>query len=211
MSKISIAILDDHDLIIEAIKSLIEQSENLRYSGGFKTYNALQDYLSTNTLSDILLLDIRLQDEDGITICKTLSKEHPLLKIIMLSSMTQSAIVMDALKKGAKGFLPKNISLNELNKACKEVKEERTYIHKDISLITNKNKTSKYDYIPKITRREKEVLKLIMEEQTSSEIATKLCISINTVENHRASLFSKTGSKNIVGLTKYTLEKGLLD
>lgn len=64
--------------------------------------------------------------------------------------------------------------------------------------------------MPKLTRRENEVLKLIMEEFTTSEISQKLCISINTVETHRASLLSKTGSKNVVGLIKFTLEKGLL-
>lgn len=209
MKHINIAILDDHDLILEAIKSLIEQSENLNYSGGFKTYKILQDYLDTNALPDILLLDIRLQDEDGIVICKALSATYPNLNIIMLSSLTQSAIAMDALKKGAKGFLPKNISLEQLQEACTTVMDGKTYIHKDISLITQN--PSKYDYIPKITRREKDVLKLIMEELTSSEIANRLSISLNTVENHRASLFSKTGAKNIVGLIKYTIEKGLLD
>lgn len=208
MEHINIAILDDHDLILEAIKSLIEQSENLEYSGGFKTYKALQGYLDIN-LPDILLLDIRLQDEDGIIICKTLSKIYPDLNIIMLSSLTQSAIAMDALKKGAKGFLPKNISLEQLEEACFDVMNGKTYIHKDISLTSQNH--SKYDYIPKITRREKDVLKLIMEELTSSEIANRLSISLNTVENHRASLFSKTGAKNIVGLIKYTIEKGLLD
>lgn len=209
MEHINIAILDDHDLILEAIKSLIEQSENLNYSGGFKMYKILQDYLDTNALPDVLLLDIRLQDEDGIVICKALSATYPNLNIIMLSSLTQSAIAMDALKKGAKGFLPKNISLEQLQEACTTVMDGKTYIHKDISLITQN--PSKYDYIPKITRREKDVLKLIMEELTSSEIANRLSISLNTVENHRASLFSKTGAKNIVGLIKYTIEKGLLD
>ncbi|NRA91602.1 MAG: response regulator transcription factor [Psychroserpens sp.] len=211
MKTINIVLLDDHDLIYKAIKSLIQENSELSLLEGFQKFAELKTYLESNSCPDILLLDISLnEDIDGIKACQVLSGKYPELKIIMLSSLTQSAIVMDAFKKGAKGFLPKNINLDELTEACRTVMTGNTYVHKAINLVDNKPK-SKYEYIPKITRREREVLKLIMEELTSSEIAERLFISQNTVENHRASLFSKTGSKNIVGLIKYTIEKGLLD
>ena len=75
---------------------------------------------------------------------------------------------------------------------------------------TNNQNKSSYDYLPKLTRRETEILQLILDELTTQEIADKLCITVSTVETHRSSLLSKTGSKNVVGLIKYTIEKGLL-
>lgn len=211
MNPISIIVLDDHALIIEAIKALIEESKTIRFIEGFQTSKSLFHFLENNTLPDILLLDIQLKEEDGIEVCKLLTQKYTPLKILMLSSLTQSAIVVDALKKGAKGYLPKNINKEDLIEACYTLMEGKTYLHKDISFLPIEEKNSRFNYIPKLTRREKEVLTLIMEEFTTNEIADKLNITISTVETHRASLFSKTDSKNVVGLIKYTLKKGLLD
>ena len=207
----SIAVLDDHALIIEAIKSLLQGAPDFPFTEGFQTYEAFQAYLASGKELDILLLDIQLENQDGIKLCEKIHLQHPNLRIIMLSSNTQPHVVMDALKKGAKGFLPKNVSLAELKEAFRETLNGKTYLHKDISLIPSERKISRFDYLPKLTRREKEVLKLILEEMTTTEIAEKLFLSPSTVETHRASLFSKTNSKNVVGLIKYTLEKGLLE
>lgn len=211
MTTIRIAVLDDHALIIEAIKSLVDDLDELSFYGGFQSFESFQSELLTNDNPTILLLDIQLNEEDGIAICKTLTQTHPEIKILILSSHTRGAVVMDALKKGAKGFLPKNISKEDLVEACQRILEGQTYIHRDIALVPKEEKQSKYDYIPKLTRREKEVLKLIMEELTTAQIADKLCLTVSTVESHRASLFSKTACKNVVGLIKYTIEKGLLE
>lgn len=125
--------------------------------------------------------------------------------------MTQSAMVMDALKKGAVGYLPKNISLEDLKEACEDVLNGKTHIHKSISFLAIDKKKSNYSYLPKLSRREKEVLSLIMEEKTTSQIAETLHVTVSTVETHRSSLLIKTGAKNVVGLIKYTIERGLLD
>lgn len=210
-STFSVAILDDHALIPEAIRALLIDEDIYQYRIGFRNSVSLFNYLNEGNIIDILLLDIQLHDEDGVTICGEVHHHFPDIIIIMLSSNTQSAIVMDALKKGAKGFLPKNIDHEALIEAFSTTTNGKTYIHQDISLAPSKSKTSHYDYVPKLTRREKEVLFLIIEELTTSEIAEKLFISPSTVETHRANLFSKTGAKNVVGLIKFTIEKGLLE
>ena len=210
MKPISIIVLDDHALILEAINSLVKSDDELVFLAGFQKASDLFGFFESNPLPDILLLDIQLEDEDGLKIASEISKKYPAICILMLSSLTQAAIVMDALKKGAKGYLPKNISLEDLKEASEMVMKGKTYLHKDISFVVKENTSSKYEYLPKLTRREKEILQLILEEMTTSEIAEKLHISVSTVETHRASLFSKTGSKNVVGLIKFTLEKGLL-
>jgi len=207
----NIAVLDDHALIPEAINALLTGEQTYQYTKGFKESVSLFEYLYEGNNIDILLLDIQLKDEDGIKICERLKTDFSEMIVIMLSSITQPTIVMDALKKGANGFLPKNIDHKILIEAFADTIKGKTYLHNDISFLARETKQSNYDYVPKLTRREKEVLTLILEELTTTEIAQKLCISPSTVETHRAGLFSKTGSKNVVGLTKFTLEKGLLE
>ena len=211
MTPITLAVLDDHALITEAIAALLTNIEEIEFIAGFETNEALDVFLEDNKMPDILLLDIQLKSEDGLKICQKLTRQHPDLKIIMLSSITQPSIVLDAFKKGAKGFLPKNITKQDLVDACTTVCNDKTYLHKDISLLPDNATNSQYHYIPKLTRREKEILKLIMQEMTTTEISKTLNITISTIETHRSSLLSKTGSKNVVGLIKFTLEKGLLD
>ncbi|GER60604.1 DNA-binding response regulator [Patiriisocius marinus] len=207
----NVAVLDDHALIPQAIKGLLDDIKKYSFIEGFVKSEMFFDYISQGYLIDILLLDIQLNNEDGIKICQQINFSSPEIIVIMLSSNTQSAIVMDALKKGAQGFLPKNIDQRSLIESFEETIIGKTYIHPEISLVEIKSKSSNFEYIPKLTRREKEVLQLILDEMTTNEIAEKLFLSPSTIETHRASLISKTASKNVVGLIKYTIEKGLLD
>ncbi|WP_271855665.1 response regulator [Patiriisocius marinus] len=207
----NVAVLDDHALIPQAIKGLLDDIKKYNFIEGFVKSEMFFDYISQGYLIDILLLDIQLNNEDGIKICQQINFSSPEIIVIMLSSNTQSAIVMDALKKGAQGFLPKNIDQRSLIESFEETIIGKTYIHPEISLVEIKSKSSNFEYIPKLTRREKEVLQLILDEMTTNEIAEKLFLSPSTIETHRASLISKTASKNVVGLIKYTIEKGLLD
>ena len=207
----NVGVLDDHELISEAIKSLLLSSEKYRFVGGFTNYSAFIEYLTLHDNIDILLLDIHLVDEDGLQICKELTHKFPKLQKLMLSSLTQQSLVSEALKNGAKGYLPKNVGYQDLIEALDVTLTNRIYLHKDISFLPNQNKeTSLCNYLPKLTRREKEILQLILEELTTQEIAEKLFITVSTVETHRSSLLVKTGSKNVVGLFKFTIEKELL-
>ena len=196
---------------MDAIKALLEGVKEYNFVAGFNESIDLFRFLEAGNALDILLLDIQLNEEDGIKICEKLQAHYSEIIVIMLSSNTQGAIVMDALKKGARGFLPKNTDLPTFIEAFEETLHGKTYIHKEVSLLSTGPKSSKFDYVPKLTRRETEVLRLILDEMTTSEIATSLHLSPSTVETHRASLFSKTGAKNVVGLIKFTIEKGLLN
>lgn len=207
----NVAVLDDHDLISEAVKSMLVSNTKYCFVRGFANSLDFMTYLEISPIIDILLLDIHLKEEDGLKICKHLSKKNPEIQIIMLTSLTQQSLVMEALKSGAKGYLPKNVGYDDIIEAFDTVLQDKIYLHSDISFTPKQNnKTSSYAYLPKLTRREKEILTLILEELTTQEIADRLCITVSTIETHRSSLLTKTGSKNVVGLIKYTLEKGLL-
>lgn len=206
-----VAVLDDHDLIAQAIKSMLESHKTYKFIGGFTTFSECVKHINEINSFDILLLDINLKNEDGIEICKKLNNNFPEIHKIMLTSLTQQSLISEALKNGAKGYLTKNVSYTDLIEAFDSVLKGKIYLHQDISFVPSVERNKFTDnYLPKLTRREKEILTLILEEYTTQEIGDKLFITVSTVETHRSSLLLKTGSKNVVGLIKYTLQKGLL-
>lgn len=208
----TVAVIDDHHLISEAIRSLLQNQKEITFWNGFTSITSFVEKVNTEkVVPDWLLLDINLNGEDGLAGCEQLIKSYPTLKILMLTSLTQPSLVMEAFKRGAKGFLLKNISKDELLKAFRMVEEGQHYIHPEISFTAPSTQPSRFESIPKLSRREKEVLALIMEEKTTQEIAEILCVTVSTVETHRAGLFSKTGVKNVVGLIKFTIQNGLLE
>lgn len=210
MNSYKIGILDDHYLIIEAIKTILSDNDKFKITATFLNYKDFENYYSNNVL-EILILDIQLNNDNGLELCKKIKKKWPSLKIVMLSNFSQKSIVKEALENGADGFMIKSITKNELINCFEEVINDKTYLHDDIKKIANNELISKYDIPLKLTRREKEVLQLILNEYTTKKIAEKLFISPFTVETHRNNLFVKTGAKNLAGLIRISYEKGLLD
>ncbi len=162
---------------------------------------------------NILLLDINLPDGNGIDFCKQLMGLYPKMRIIALSSFSEIAFVKRILGNGASGYLLKNTSKEELVDAFRTVSEGGQYLQRDIQkklLQSSLGQRRTASFIPKLTRREKEVLTAISAELTTQEIADKLFICVKTVETHRMNLISKLGARNSVGLVRIALEKGLL-
>lgn len=210
----SICIIDDHQLILEGVERMLAGQHNWQFAGGFTSVPAFEQFISTDRLPDLLLLDIHLPGEDGLAVCKQLHKKYPALKIVMLTSLSEPAIVKTALKNGASGFLLKNMQKEELLDCFSRVLAGETYLHKEMEKLLLQNSLGikqETNYIPKLSRREQEVLDLIAKEHTSQEIADLLFVSVNTVETHRASLLSKFGARNIAGLVKAAVEKGLIN
>lgn len=214
MHTTQIAVIDDHTLIADAVKGIINSNEAYRFYGGFGNSYDFDAHVKDGQPPHVLLLDINLQKEDGIDLCKKYTQRHPGMHIIMITGLTQPAIVKNALRTGASGFMLKNITKEDMLLGIATVLKGDKYVHQEIQQLIMADALYQHkgtDYIPKITRREKEVLQLIIKEMTTQEIAEALFISINTVETHRASLLQKTGSKNIAGLVKAAIEKGLAE
>jgi DNA-binding NarL/FixJ family response regulator len=209
---IRLAITDDHPLLLEGIKNILSGSSKLRFVASFS--NAGQT-LHSEALKDIdvLLLDINLPDMDGIALCGKLHTLWPHLKIIGLTSHKQTSFLKGMLKAGAKGFLVKNTPAEEIIGAIESVYNGQEYIQAEMKelLVAETLKTGHHSsFIPKLTRRELEILKLITEEHTTQEIADKLFLSPKTVETHRQNLMLKLEAKNSIGLVKTALQKGLV-
>lgn len=209
---IRLAITDDHPLLLEGIKNIITDTENISLVGFF---NSAGETLDSVTLkdTDVLLLDINLPDMDGITLCGKLHSKWPHLKIIGLTSHKQTSFLKGMLKAGARGFLVKNTPAAEIISAIETVYNGQEYLQAEMKdlLVAETLKTGHHNsFIPKLTRREQEVLRLITDEHTTQEIADKLFLSPKTVETHRQNLMLKLEAKNSIGLVKIALQKGLV-
>ena len=153
----------------------------------------------------------------GIDVCKTVTAKHPEVKVIAISMFNEESFVTEILNNGAKGYVLKNTGRDELLKAINTVLTGKSYFSDDVTETimkglmnqrTGSKKTKKE--LPKISRREKEVLDLIVKEHTTQEIAKKLFISLKTVESHRSNLLAKLNARNTAGLVRITMENNLL-
>ncbi len=209
---IKLAITDDHPLLVSGVRNLLSEEKDIELIASFKNGKQTIDEIH-NYHPDILLLDINLPDTDGIEVCKNLVKAYDNLKIIGLTSYKEVSFLKSLLKSGAKGYLLKNAPAVEIIDAVKKVYAGEEYVDqemKELLLAETVRKASNIGFIPKLTRREKEILTLISEEYTTQEIADKLFLSPKTVETHRQNLILKLGVKNSVGLVRAAIEKGLI-
>ena len=209
---INIAITDDHPLLVNGIKNVLDEYPDINLLASFPDGHQTLEKLDKLKV-DVLLLDINLPDIDGIQLCKMLKENHQDLKIIGLTSHKQTAFLKNMMKSGANGFVLKNAPVNEIIEAIQVVADGGEYVQqemKELLIAESMHRASGISFLPKLTRREKEILKLISEECTTQEIADKLYLSPKTVETHRQNLILKLGVKNSVGLVKVAIEKGLI-
>jgi DNA-binding NarL/FixJ family response regulator len=203
----NLLIVDDHPVVVEGLRKLFCESD--------QKFNCAVAYSASECINvlkiftpDIVLLDINLPDGSGIDLCKKILEEYSHTKILALSSFGDRSFVSRMLENGARGYLLKSSSEEEILHAIDEVLNEKIYLGLDISdPPKNINVSSE---IPQLTRRENEVLKLIADGLTNNEIAVKLFISVQTVDSHRKNLLKKLKAKNRAELTKIAFSKGLI-
>ena len=215
MMKILIA--DDHAMFVDGIESILVTEPDIDIVGRCYTGQSVLDFVKEKDL-DIILLDVNLPDINGIEVCKEALKMKPGLKILAITMFNEESFVQEILNNGAKGYILKNTGREELLKAIRTVSKGESYFSKEVTEIImkglmGKRKASSKNttLFPKISRREKEVLKLIVEEFTTQEIADNLFISLKTVESHRSSLLAKMNARNSAGLVRVAIENNLLD
>lgn len=205
MSK-RIFIVDDHYMIVEGIRSLLQYQEGFEWMGHAMNASSCMAFLLQEQ-PDVLLMDINLPDKSGIDLCKEVKTRYPDIHIVGLSSYNQQSFIQKMIDKGASGYVLKNATLEELVDAIDTVMGGKIFLSSEAELTVRKNGNSK---TPIITRREKEVLLLIAEGLTNNEIALKLFISITTVESHRKNLLAKFELKNTASLIRVATQMQLI-
>ncbi len=210
---IRVGITDDHRVVLEGVRSLVAAQPDMEVA--FSAVSVAETLAALQTLeTDVLLLDIQLTDGDGMELCKNLRQQYPALKIIALTSFVQGAFVKRMMQNGANGYLLKNVPGTELVDTIRRVKMGETVLQEEVrnQLLQESLGTAPatHELIPTLTRREREILTLIADELTSQEIADRLSVTVSTVETHRMNLIQKFGVKNMAGLIREAIRKGLL-
>lgn len=205
MDKIKIFLVDDHKIFVEGVANLLSDQADLNIMGWAYDGKSVIEFLRENPV-DIVLTDIQMPGMTGIELTQKIKEEFPHIRIIALSMFDKKEIVQELISSGAEGYLLKDIEKSELLTAIRKVASGEYYYSSSIAGILMKSITEK----DLLTKREKEIIKLIAEENTNSMIAEKLFISEHTVESHRKNIFRKTNAKSIVGLIKYAYENKLV-
>jgi DNA-binding NarL/FixJ family response regulator len=204
---IRVFIVDDHPLVLEGIRSLLQSQESIELAGYAMTAQACLTYFLSGT-ADVILMDIELPDINGIDLCGEIKKKYPGVMVLALSTFTQGSYISRMMKNGASGYVVKNAGREELLEAIFEVSKGKTYFSFEAGQAMRKD--SMLPQVPVITRREKEILLLIAEGLTNPEIAAKLFVSCSTVDSHRKNLLAKLGVKNTASLVKFAIDNSLI-
>ncbi|AXT60380.1 DNA-binding response regulator [Aquimarina sp. AD10] len=208
---ITVSILDDHTMVLKGLEIMLKDTTDIQL---IATYTKGEELLTNiiNMTPDVVLLDINLPDSNGIELCKAITKQYPDLAVIGLSNYNETGFIKNMMRNGAKGYLLKNTSKEELELAIKTVYSGKTYLPNNLKnqLLNESIGITTSSFIPKLTRREKEVLQLIAKEHTTEEIANTLFVTVKTIEAHRSNLIQKLGVRNTAGLVRVAFEKGLL-
>ena len=205
---IRVGVTDDQEIILNGMQKILATSPAIELAGLYKNGESLLDGLQSDQ-PDVLLLDIQMPGQSGIELAGIITKKYPGIRIIALTNVDVIPQVKKMLNQGCMGYLLKDAGSEIIFEAIETVFQGDQYLHEPIKLQLLRSLSGKKSkYI--ITRREKEILGLIVAGLSNKEIAEKLSLSIRTVENHRNHLLQKLDVKNTAGLVKMAIDEGLV-
>jgi len=215
MDKIKVILSDDHQMFRDGVKSILNDEDGIEVIGEVGRGQDLIELLGSVT-PDLLITDISMPGMSGLEISEYIAKNHPGIKVLILSMHVNEEFIVKALETGASGYLPKDTSMNELLEAIYAINKGDNYYNKDISntvlksLMRKSGSGDKRDQDVALTGREMEILRNVVEGYTNKEIARILCISIRTVDSHKNNIMHKLNLKSSVELVKYAIKNNLV-
>ena len=218
VQQINIMLVDDHQLIINGLKSLLVEEKIINIIAEASNGKEAIELLAQNPNIDVILMDIEMPVMNGWDATKIITSRYPSIKIIALSTFSEKAIIKKMLDSGASGYLLKNIRKENLIEAIVTVHQGNQYFCSEISLALFKQ-TAEEIILPSkqndnthlLSSREIEILKLIASGLSNPEIGKKLFISPKTVKAHRENMMKKLDIHNVVELVRYAIGNGLIE
>lgn len=210
---IRILIADDHQILRQGLRTLLEKEPDMEVvaeaEDGRKTVALVRE-----VIPHVVIMDVNMPDMNGIEASRQILSELPEVKIIALSMHADRRFVINMLKAGAQGYLLKDCAFEELAHAIRLVMANKTYLSPGVAEIVVKDVVHRMpgpapSAFSVLTAREREVLQLMAEGKSTSQIAELLSISVKTVETHRQQLMHKLGMRSVAELTKYAIREGL--
>lgn len=210
---VKVLLVDDHQIMREGMSAL------LRKYSGFEVVGQASDgrqalEMVEELKPDIVIMDVGMPNLNGIDATHRMLSQHPGLKVMALSTHSDGSVVVKMMRAGAAGYILKESAFDELIEGLNTLMEGKTFLCKKVSklvfseymTIINNSEPLKKD---ELTSREREVLQLVAEGNTTKEIAAKLNLSTKTIDSHREHIMEKLKIRNIAGLTKYAIREGL--
>lgn len=212
MNPTRVVLVDDHALVRAGIRALVGMIEGVEVVGEAGDGNeALR--LIEEMLPDVVLLDVTMPGINGFTALQEITSRFPAIHVIMLTMHESREYAIQALRGGAAGFIPKSAASAELKEAIEAVMRGKTYVStetpQDILATTDKTEQEK-ELLKRLTPRQREILTLIAEGQTTKTIAQALNISTKTVESHRSQLTERLDIHDVAGLVRFAIRTGLV-
>lgn len=216
MDKKRIVIAEDHTILRAGLKALLESNSNFEIVG--EANNGRDAIRRVAELRpDLIIMDLSMPGLSGIDAVKDIRDRYPEVKALVLTVHSEEEYVLSSLEAGANGYVLKDATQTELIAAAERVLNGKTYLSPEITekvvdsyLQANKNSQEPATKWDSVTQRERQILKLIAEGHTNKSMASYLCISVKTVEKHRANLMKKLDLHSVSALTTYALEKGII-
>jgi two-component system, NarL family, response regulator NreC len=212
---IHLIILDDHEIFSRGLQLLLEEENDIKVGCTVANANQLLQEIKENNY-DVLLLDVQMPDTEPEELLQKIREINPAAKVIYLTMMRGTRFIHRLMKHNIQGYILKDAPVKELVLAIRKVHEGGTYYTDAINVVDDGEEVkqtiiindAKIEQI--LSKREVEVLKLICNEYTNSDIAKKLFLSVDTVNSHRKNIFLKLGVNNTAGMVKYALQHKLL-
>ncbi len=207
MDKIKVLIVDDHPMVLEGMKSMLQQINFVALAGtASNAYEAVE--LIKSASPQIVITDINMPEISGIELALKIKTEFPLVKTIAMSTFKERSYIAQMIQSGASGYLVKSASKEEIEEAILSVYEGKLYMSLDVNLTSSDKQ--ELGNMPVLSSREKEVLQLIADGMTNPQIATQLFLSLHTVDSHRKNLLTKFAVNNTASLIKLAAKNNMV-
>lgn len=209
-----IVLVDDHRIIIDSLSVLFDTMQGVEVVGTFDDSRQVLPFLR-KTPVDVLITDLTMPFLDGIALTAQVKQVFPELKVLMLTVNDTPDLIRDAFLAGVAGYVVKKAGRKELERAIHAVAKGDLYYSQEVmaTILAGQDagKLNDKAILRSLTQRELEILRLLVAEKSSSQIADELYISSGTVENHRYNIFKKLGVSNVVGAVKFAIKYKLVD
>jgi len=213
-----VLLAEDHTIVRNGIIALLDDETDIEIIADAKNGQEVLDFLKKGTEPDVILTDINMPDMNGMELITTISASYPKIKILVLTMLDHEKYVIQALDAGAHGYLLKTVNIPEIIFAIKQITSGYKYVCTSITLKLLSQINGRYSTTSthlktnaEISKREIEILGLIAQGFTNSEIAEKLFTSKRTIEGNRQNLLDKTGTKNTAALISFVVRNRIID
>jgi DNA-binding NarL/FixJ family response regulator len=217
MEKIKVLLADDHTVVRQGLRVLLEAEQDITVVG--EADNGRQALrLALKLQPDVVVIDVAMPQLNGVEATRQIIKEVPGARVLVLSSYSDDEYVRQVTEAGAAGYLLKQTAAQDLIRAIREAKNGNAFFSPAISKRILENYREAFlkgvpagTRVDRLTSREAEVLQLVAEGKVNKQISAELCVSVKTVEKHRQQVMNKLNIHDVAGLTRYAISKGIIE